>query len=54
MPSAHTRRLVNIIGEVDKSFPKGIFPRPHKKDRDYYWKKATSLANKLRAFDESG
>ena len=47
-PSAHTRRLVNIIGEVDKSFPKGIFPRPNKKDRDYYRKKATSLANKLR------
>lgn len=47
-PSRHARWLVNIIGAVDGSFPKRIFPRPEKKDRDDYWKKATSLANKLR------
>jgi hypothetical protein len=48
-PSVHTRRLVNIIGEVDKSFPKGLFARPKKKDGRYLRRKANKLIGKVRA-----
>ena len=47
VPSPHTRKLVNIIGEVDRSFPKGLFSRPKKKDKGHYRRKATSLGRKI-------
>lgn len=46
-PSRHTRKLVNIIGEVDRSLPKGLFARPKKKDNGYFWRKAISLGRKV-------
>ncbi len=46
-PSPHTRRLVNIIGEVDKSIPRGLFALPKKKDLDYVRKKIASKRKKL-------
>ena len=47
-PSPFTRKLVNIIGEVDKSFPKGLFPRPKRKDKDYFLGKAKKLVGAPR------
>ena len=49
-PSRHTRRLVNIIGEVDRSFPSGLFVRPKKKRMGNYWHKAKSMLNPDRFF----
>jgi len=47
-PSRHTRKLVNIIGEVGEAFPHGLFSRPKKKNLDYIRKKVMSLASPLR------
>lgn len=47
-PSPHTRRLVNIIGEVDKSIPRGLFSRPKRKDLDYFRRKLTRLGSRVK------
>ena len=47
-PSRHTRKLVNIIGEVGEAFPHGLFSRPKRKNLDYLRKKVVSLASPLR------
>ena len=45
--SPHTRKLVNIIGEVDRSYPKGLFARPKRIDKRYFKNKLSSLTKKL-------
>lgn len=47
-PSQHTRKLVNIIGEVNETFPDGLFTRPKRRDLDYFRRKVASLASPLR------
>lgn len=49
-PSAHTRRLVNIIGEVDHSYPQGLFLLPKSKRTDiaYLRRKLSVLGRKIR------
>ncbi len=48
--SQHTRKLVNIIGEVnEEALPQGLFPRPKKKDLGYVRRKLVSLASRLRS-----
>jgi hypothetical protein len=48
-PSQHTRKLVNIIGEVnEEAFPHGLFSKPKKKNLDYVRRKLVSLASPLR------
>ena len=47
-PSAHTRKLVNLIGEVNETFPDGLFSRPKRRDLNYLRRKFASLASPLR------
>jgi hypothetical protein len=49
-PSAHTRRLVNIIGEVDCSYPQGLFLLPKSKRTDiaYLRRKLSGLGRRIR------
>lgn len=46
-PSPHTRRLVNIIAEVDTSIPQGLFSRPKRKDLAYFRRKIRTEGRKL-------
>ena len=39
LPSGHTRRLVNIIGEVDQSYPAGLYTEPRSSVKDYLRRK---------------
>jgi len=48
-PSPHTRKLVNLVGEVGDAFPNGLFSRRKKKDKAYFANKARRLMRKLRA-----
>ena len=46
-PSAHIRRLVNIIGEVDKSLPSGLFVKEKRKALRYASRKIVARGKRL-------
>lgn len=47
-PNPHSRRLVNIIGEVDRSIPQGLFKQPQQRRRPWHRRALRKLRRHMR------